>query len=87
MKLNYWHSEGWPEKNGSGESVGISITDAKRLLRKRGGTAVTCFFDRDGGLLETRKIELNGNNTRKARLSNSGGKGAAPGTEKKPAGG
>jgi hypothetical protein len=71
MRINYWHSESWPEKNGSCESAGISITEAKRLLREKGGAAITCFFDRDGGLLETRKIELKGNNTTKVHLSNS----------------
>jgi hypothetical protein len=71
MKINYWQSEGWPEKNGSSECPGISVTEAKRLLKEKGGTAFTAFFDRDGGFLETRKIELKGNNTTKVHLSNS----------------
>jgi hypothetical protein len=70
MRVNYWHSEGWPEKTGSCKSADISITEAKKLLRKKGGTAIICFFDRNYNLLETRKIELKGNNTTKVRLSN-----------------
>jgi hypothetical protein len=71
MRLNYWHSEGWPEKAGSYELAGISVSEAKKHLKEKGGAAITCFFDKDGGLLETREIKMEGNNTTKARLSNS----------------
>ena len=63
--INYWQSEGWPCQSGSCECPGISLTEAKRLLREQGGTAFTAFFNRKWELLETRKIELKGNNSTK----------------------
>ena len=41
-----------------------SITTAKKLLRKCGGTAFTQHFERDGGLFETTPINLKGNNSK-----------------------
>ena len=43
---------------------GISITRAKALLKKFGGSAWTSHIDRDGGVFETTAIELKGNNSR-----------------------
>jgi len=43
---------------------GISITTAKELLKKYGGSAWTCHIDRDGGCFETSEIKLDGNNSR-----------------------
>jgi hypothetical protein len=71
MRINYWNSEGWPEKSGSCEAVNVSVSEAKKQLKEKGGTAFTAFFDREGGLLETREIKLKGNNTTKVHLSNS----------------
>jgi hypothetical protein len=45
MRINYWHSEGRPEKNGSCESAGISITEAKRLLKMKSEKRVTATTD------------------------------------------
>jgi hypothetical protein len=58
VKINYWQSEGWPEKNGSSEYADLSVTEAKRFLKEKGGTAFTAFFDRKGVLLGTKKIEV-----------------------------
>jgi hypothetical protein len=71
MRTNYWYSEGWPKKEGSYQLEGISISTAKKLLKEKGGSACTCFFDRDGSFTDTREIELKGNNTTKVHLSNS----------------
>jgi hypothetical protein len=68
MRINCWHSEGWPEP-GSCELVDISITQAKKHLREKGGTAIACFLDRKYDLLGTRKIELKGDNSTKALIS------------------
>lgn len=43
---------------------GVSITHAKALLRKYGGSAWTEHIDRNGGCFETSEITLNGNNSR-----------------------
>lgn len=43
---------------------GITVTQAKSLLRKYGGAAVTEHIDRDGCLFETTPILLKGNNSR-----------------------
>ena len=43
---------------------GISITHAKKLLRKYGGSAWTEHIDRDGGCFEVTEINLAGNNSR-----------------------
>ena len=43
---------------------GITITEAKNLLRKYGGSAITEHIDRDGCLFETTPIQLKGNNSR-----------------------
>ena len=45
-------------------SVDVSITTAKKLMKKYGGTACTQHFDRDGGLFETTPVLLKGNNSR-----------------------
>ena len=55
--INYWRSDRWPE-SGSCELVAISVSQAKKHLRKKGGSAFTAFFDRKGVLLGTRKIEV-----------------------------
>lgn len=43
---------------------GISVTDAKKLLKQHGGSAWTEHIDRDGGCFEVTEIKLNGNNSR-----------------------
>jgi len=43
---------------------GISITQAKQLLKEFDGSAWTCHIDRDGGVFETTQIKLKGNNSR-----------------------
>jgi len=43
---------------------GISVTDAKKLLKQHGGSAWTEHIDRDGGCFEVTEIRLNGNNSR-----------------------
>lgn len=43
---------------------GISITHAKQLLRKYGGSAWTEHCERDGGCFEVTEIQLTGNNSR-----------------------
>jgi hypothetical protein len=58
MKVNYWHSEGWPEKSGSYELAGISITSAKKHLKEKGGTACACHFDRNLNLVKKTEITL-----------------------------
>jgi hypothetical protein len=41
-----------------------SIRTAKAMLKKYGGYAWTEHYERDGGLMETSEITLNGNNSR-----------------------
>lgn len=43
---------------------GITITAAKKLLKKYGGSAWTEHIERDGGVFEVTDITLNGNNSR-----------------------
>jgi len=43
---------------------GITVTAAKQLLRKFGGSAWTDHCERDGGVFETSEIKLTGNNSR-----------------------
>lgn len=43
---------------------GISVTAAKQLLKKYGGSAWTEHCDRDGGCFEVTEITLKGNNSR-----------------------
>jgi len=43
---------------------GISVTRAKQLLRKYGGSAWTEHCERDGGCFEVTEITLAGNNSR-----------------------
>lgn len=43
---------------------GITVTAAKKLLRKYGGSAWTEHIDRDGGCFEITAIHLTGNNSR-----------------------
>lgn len=43
---------------------GISITHAKKLLRRYGGSAWTEHCERDGGCFEVTEIKLAGNNSR-----------------------
>ena len=42
---------------------GVSVTTAKKLLRKYGGSAWTEHIDRDGGCFEVTQITLTGNNS------------------------
>lgn len=43
---------------------GITVTAAKKLLRKYGGSAWTEHIDRGGGCFEVTPIQLTGNNSR-----------------------
>lgn len=43
---------------------GISITEAKRLLKAYGGSAWTEHCERDGGVFEVSEISLKANNSR-----------------------
>jgi hypothetical protein len=43
---------------------GISVTEAKKLLRVFGGNAWTEHCERDGGVFEVTEIKLQGNNSR-----------------------
>ncbi len=43
---------------------GISVTHAKQLLKKYGGSAWTEHCDRDGGVFEVTDIQLQGNNSK-----------------------
>jgi len=43
---------------------GITVTEAKSLLRQFGGTAWTNHIERDGGVFETTPITPGGNNSR-----------------------
>ena len=53
MRLNYWQSD-----DGKDKEQGISVKEAKRNLKEKGGFAWTDHYDRDGGLFEVTKIEL-----------------------------
>ncbi len=44
--------------------AGISITTAKKLLKKYGGLAWTEHCEREGGLIEVSEIKIKGNNSR-----------------------
>ena len=55
----------WPEIARIDDTLGgISITHAKRLLRRYGGSAWTEHCERDGGCFEVSNITLTGNNSR-----------------------
>lgn len=55
----------WPLIDRIGDTLGsISVTRAKQLLRKYGGSAWTNHCERDGGCFETTEIKLTGNNSR-----------------------
>ncbi len=58
MRLSYYR------KDNNSDPELMSITNAKKLLRKQGGVAWTEHYDRDGGLFETSEIKLEGNNSR-----------------------
>lgn len=51
-------------ENNFSRTVDCGITRAKKMLKKYGGCAYTCHFDRDGGLFETTPIKLKGNNSK-----------------------
>jgi hypothetical protein len=55
--------------DGKREEFGITVTTAKQLLKKEGGSAWIEFYDRDGSFQETTKIELSKNNTTRVKLS------------------
>jgi signal transduction histidine kinase len=59
MRLHYWQSEDKKERED-----GISITEAKKLLKQRGGRAWTEHYERDGTMFEVTPIRLKGNNSR-----------------------
>ena len=55
----------WPLIDHVEDTVdGVSITHAKQLLRKYGGSAWTEHCERDGGVFEVTEITLQGNNSR-----------------------
>ncbi len=43
--------------------VDITITMAKRMIKRYGGHAFTQHFDRNGGLFETTEVIIKGNNS------------------------
>ena len=43
---------------------GCSVTFAKQMLKKHGGSAWTEHIERDGSCFEVTEIKLNGNNSR-----------------------
>ena len=43
---------------------GVTITAAKKLIKKYGGCAWTEHCERDGGVFEVTEIKLTGNNSR-----------------------
>lgn len=56
--------ERWAQIECIGDIVdGISVTRAKQLLRKYGGSAWTEHYERDGTLFEVTEIHLAGNNS------------------------
>jgi hypothetical protein len=60
MKINYWRPA--DESAGSEtELAGISVSEAKKLLKEKGGAAWTCLFDRDGSYQDTWEITLGKN--------------------------
>lgn len=62
--------EGWSECkyfhcHEAGNIIGgITVTEAKRLLKEFGGIAWTDHIERDGGHFETTEITLKGNNSK-----------------------
>ena len=57
--------ERWPQILCIGDIVDdVSVSRAKELLRKYGGSAWTEHYERDGTLFEVTEIHLNGNNSR-----------------------
>ena len=54
----------WPLIDCISDILGpVSITRAKQLLRKYGGSAWTEHYERDGSLFEVSAISLSGNNS------------------------
>ncbi len=58
MRLSYWR------ENPEDEAELVSIKEAKKLLKQKGGYAWTEHYERDGTLFEVTEIELQGNNSR-----------------------
>ena len=58
MRITYYR------KDDDSEAEPMSITAAKKLLKKQGGKAWTEHYDRDGGLFEVTGVELTGNNSK-----------------------
>lgn len=58
MRITYWQA------NEDSEAEVTTVKEAKRLLKEKGGFAWTSHYDRDGGLFETSKITLKGNNSK-----------------------
>ncbi len=58
MRLSYWREK--PED----DPELVTIKEAKKLLKEKGGYAWTEHYERDGGLFEVSKIELTGNNSK-----------------------
>ena len=63
MKLHYWESEDSNERE-----EGISVREAKRLLKEKGGYAWTEWYQRDGTLVNSVAITL-GRNPQSTRSS------------------
>ena len=45
-KLIYWQNGDVPQKNFTEEKVGITETEALRLLERKGGVAFTVYFNK-----------------------------------------
>lgn len=72
MRLNYYQfPEGTPENvlcehecDPEDNTIGCSVTYAKQMLKRYGGTAWTEHCERNGGCFEVTEIKLTGNNSR-----------------------
>jgi hypothetical protein len=58
MRLHYWEST-----DGQERAEGISVTQAKQLLKEKGGRAWTEHYERDGTMFERTAIKLQQNNS------------------------
>lgn len=57
MRITYY------QKDKDSEPEVTNVSTAKKLIKKQGGFAYTCHYDRGGGLFETSPIITEGNNS------------------------
>lgn len=60
MRLSYYLP---PESSDDDEPVFVTIKQAKKLLKEKGGRAWTEHYERDGTLFEVSEIHVEGNNS------------------------